>query len=156
MYPLMPLQVVVARKRRRALVTLMRLLGIPLLRLEHHAVEMRAIRRCRRRARRAVVRHQRHGPAGIPQPVHVLRRLLLWLVMLLLSLLVMARVVGQSSTTTTTVMAATAVAGWVMVVAVRAAGAAAEERRDRCGEVVGALVVCVGHIVGRVAHVAEH
>lgn len=71
-YPLVPLQVVVPRKRRRTLVALVRLLRRPLLRLEYHAAEVAAIPA---HTSLRIVRHERHGPARVRQVVHVLRRL---------------------------------------------------------------------------------
>lgn len=126
MYPLVPLEIMIPRKCRRALITLMRLLGSTLLRLEHHAIEVRAIRGGRCGARGTVVRHQGHGPARIRQIVHVLRlRLLRLVVGLVMLLLLVARVVGQPAP----VMAAAAVvvAAW----RVATAAGAAERRYGR-------------------------
>lgn len=96
MYPLVTFQVVVPRECRCALVTLVRLLGGALLRLEHHAVEVAAVRAHRSRGWR-IVRDQRHGPAGIREIVHVLLRwLVLLLVVVVMMLLAGGRVVGEA------------------------------------------------------------
>lgn len=94
MYPLMPLEVVIPCECRRALITLMRLLGRPLLRLEHHAVEVAAVR-THRRGR--VVRYQRHGTARVREVVHVLRLGLRLVLVVVVVVMARRRVVGESS-----------------------------------------------------------
>lgn len=71
-YPFVPLQIVVPRERRRALIALVGFLWRPLLRLEHHATKMAAVPA---HARLRIVRYERHGPARVRQVMHVLRRL---------------------------------------------------------------------------------
>lgn len=68
MYPLVPFEVVVPCERSWALVTLVRLVRRPLLRLEHHPAEVAPVRRRLWR----VVGYQRHGLARVAQVVHVL------------------------------------------------------------------------------------